>query len=70
MPFSGRSVYLIAFTNQSLKCREKSLISSNCDQDLIKRINLMSYNSTEVFSQVFNERNVALRREKHHKTQL
>ena len=54
--------YLIAFINQSLKCTEESLISSNCDQDVFKRVNLMSHNPTEEFGQTSYERRVALRR--------
>lgn len=57
-------VYLIPFINQSLKCREESLICSNCHQDVFQRINLMSHYPTEEFSQAFNERDVALRRTK------
>lgn len=59
----NRFVYLIPLINQSLKCREESLISSNCHQDVFQRIDLMSNHPTEELSQIFNKRDVALRRE-------
>lgn len=60
----SRCVYLISFINQRLKCREESMISANCHQDVFQRINLMSNYPTEELSQTFNERDVALRRQK------
>lgn len=61
---SNRCVNLVSFINQRLKCREESLISPNGHQDVFQRINLMPNDPTEELSQTFNERDVALRRQK------
>lgn len=61
------SFYLVVFINQSLECTEDSMISSDCDQDVFKRINLMFHDPAEEFSQVFHERKMALNREKSQK---
>lgn len=60
----NRCVNLISFINHRLKCREESLISSNGHQDVFQRINVMPNDPTEELSQTFNERDVALRRQK------
>lgn len=53
-------MYLVTFVDQRLKRTEKSLICSDCDQDVFKRVNFMSHNPTEEFSQTFHKRGVAL----------
>lgn len=54
---------LISIINQGLECREESLISAHCDQDVFERINVMSNNPAKELSQAFDKRRVALRRQ-------
>lgn len=60
-PDLGSFSYLVPFINQSLKCTEERLVRSDCDQDVLESVNLMSHNPTEEFSQRLHERRVALR---------
>jgi len=57
-----RFLYLIPFVNQSLKCTEERLISSDCHQDVLKRINLMSHNPAEELGKTFDKTGMALGR--------